>query len=307
MKLRAKTSIKRREVYPRPVVDGHEVPDTAFYRLRSRVESLLVSRGEREEAEIEGIVRAQPGVTRSNTVAVISPKGGVGKTTNTFLIGNLLSTHLKLRAIAVDANPDFGTLAALAPDELRSEHSLADLIANLDDVQTAAALRPYVSQLPSGLHILGAPGDAEAMAQMTPDLYGQLLAFLSLFYEVVLLDLGTGITDPLAQFAIERADQVVVITTPEWITANQVLGALEHLAHERATVVLNKARLKSPEDHEAIEQRFREQRLHRSVVIPFDERLQVMLDSGTYSLEALDRESRIPVKTLGLAVAEQLV
>jgi MinD-like ATPase involved in chromosome partitioning or flagellar assembly len=142
---------------------------------------------------------------------------------------------------------------------------------------------------------------------MTPDLYGQLLAFLSLFYEVVLLDLGTGITDPLAQFAIERADQVVVITTPEWITANQVLGALEHLAHERATVVLNKARIKSPEDHEAIEQRFREQRLHRSVVIPFDERLQVMLDSGTYSLEALDREPRIAVKTLGLAVAEQLV
>src|SRR4051812_30467233 len=307
MKLRAKTSIKRREVYPRAVVDGHEVPDNALYRLRSRIASMLVSRGERQEAEIEGYIRSQPGVTRPNTIAVISPKGGVGKTTNTFLVGNLLSTHLKLRTIAVDANPDFGTLAALAPDELRSEQSLADLIANIEQVRTAAELRPYVSQLPSGLHLLGAPADAEAMKQMTPDLYGQLLAFLALFYEVVLLDLGTGITDPLAQFAIDRADQVVVITTPEWITANQVLGALEHLAHERATVVLNKARLKSPEDHEAIEQRFREQRLHRSVVIPFDERLQVMLDSGTYSLEALDREPRIAVKTLGLAVAEQLV
>jgi MinD-like ATPase involved in chromosome partitioning or flagellar assembly len=124
---------------------------------------------------------------------------------------------------------------------------------------------------------------------------------------VVLLDCGTGITDPLAKFAIERADQVVVVTTPEWITAATVLGALDYLTHERTTVVLNKARAKAAEDRDAIEQRFREQRLHRSVTIPYDERLQVMLDSGTYSLDRLSRDTRVPVKTLGLAVIEQLV
>jgi hypothetical protein len=32
------------------------------------------------------------------------------------------------------------------------------------------------------------------MAQMTPELYGELLAFLRRFYEVILLDLGTGVT-----------------------------------------------------------------------------------------------------------------
>jgi hypothetical protein len=32
-----------------------------------------------------------------------------------------------------------------------------------------------------------------------------------------------------------------------------------------------------------------------------------MLDTGTYSLEALDSPTRIAVKRLGLAVAEQLV
>jgi putative peptide zinc metalloprotease protein len=307
VKLRAKTSLKRREVYPGPVVDGQELRDNSVNRLRSRIQSMLVSQGEREEAELEQLIRTQPGTTRPNTVAVISPKGGVGKTTSTFLVGNLLATHLKLRSIAVDANPDFGTLAALAPDELRSERSLADLMENKDKVQTAAELRPYVSPLGTGLHVLAAPADAEAMAKMGPELYGQLLGFLSMFYEVVLLDLGTGITDPLAQFAIERADQIVVITTPEWVTANQVLGALDHLAHERATLVLNKARDKGGENRAAIEQRFREQRIHRAVTIPYDERLRIMLDSGTYSLNALDRETRMAVKTLGLAVGEQLV
>src|SRR5918997_1117343 len=36
------------------------------------------------------------------TRGMISPKGGVGKTTSTFLVGNLLASHLKLRTIAVD-------------------------------------------------------------------------------------------------------------------------------------------------------------------------------------------------------------
>ena len=55
------------------------------------------------------------------------------------------------------------------------------------------------------------------------------MAFLSCFYEVVLLDLGTGVAGPLARFAIERADQVVLVTTPEWVTASVVLEALSHL------------------------------------------------------------------------------
>jgi hypothetical protein len=42
------------------------------------------------------------------------------------------------------------------------------------------------------------------------------------------------------------------------------------------------------------------------VTIPYDERLAVMLDSGTYALESLGRASRLPIKQLGLAVAEQL-
>ena len=50
-------------------------------------------------------------MTRPNTIALISPKGGVGKTTSTFIVGNLLASHLKLRAIAVDANPTSGRSA----------------------------------------------------------------------------------------------------------------------------------------------------------------------------------------------------
>ncbi|HYN50111.1 MAG TPA: AAA family ATPase [Thermoleophilaceae bacterium] len=296
--------LKRRELYARPTIDGRPARDDALGRLRRRMESMLVSRGEREEAEVERLLLDQPGPTRPNLVALISPKGGVGKTTSTFLAGNLLASHLKLRAIAVDANPDFGTLGRLAGEHLRSSRSLAELLDNMDKLTTAAELRPYVSCLPSGLHLLAAPADARRAASLGPERYGELAAFLSCFYDVVLLDLGTGVVGPLARFAIERADQVVLVTTPEWITASVVLDALEHLQHDRTTVVVNKA--KPGAKLNGVDERFRRERLHRSVTIPYDERLALMLDSGTYSLEALSRPSRLPVKQLGLAVAEQL-
>src|SRR3954454_1313650 len=144
-------------------MDGEAVRDTPWRRLRDRIASFLVSKGESEEADIDGLIGTQAGVSRPNTISIISPKGGVGKTTNTFLVGNLLATHLQLRVIAVDANPDFGTLAALAPDELRSGKTLAELIGDWDRIRTAAALRPYVSQLATGLHLLAAPADPEVM------------------------------------------------------------------------------------------------------------------------------------------------
>jgi MinD-like ATPase involved in chromosome partitioning or flagellar assembly len=295
--------LERRDVHPGPLVDGRPASNGPAGRFRRQMGRFLVSQREREEADLERRIRTQPAVSRPNTIALISPKGGVGKTTSTFIAGNLLASHLKLRAIAVDANPDFGTLARLAPDDRRSDRSLADLLAHADRLNTAAELTPYVCRLPTGLHVLGAPADAQLTASLGPERYGELIAFLATFYEVVLLDLGTGVAGPLARFAIERADQVVLVTTPEWVTATVVLDALAHMQHERTTVVINKCSA----DVDVIEDRFRAERLHRAVTVPYDERLATMLDSGTYVLEVLGRGTRLAIKRLGLAVADQLV
>jgi MinD-like ATPase involved in chromosome partitioning or flagellar assembly len=280
-------TLTRRE----PIVDGRPVRDTALARLRGRIRGMLVSSGEREEADLERLLRSGPGVTRANTVAVASPKGGVGKTTIAFLVGNVLASHRRLSVVAVDANPEFGTLADLASDH-RAERSLADLLSELDEVATAAQLRRYVSRLPSGLHLLAAPHAAVAPAD-----YGRLLAFLSIFYEVLIVDLGTGLTAPIARLAIERADQLVLVTTPDLTASQLTQSALDHLERERTTVLVNKA----PSDMTI------PAGIRRSVVLPADEQLQLMLESGTYSLGALPRRIRVSVKRLALAVSEQLV
>jgi MinD-like ATPase involved in chromosome partitioning or flagellar assembly len=299
-------TLKRRDLYPDALIDGVPARNWAGARLARQFQRALVTRGERAEGELERRIRSLPGVSRPNVVALVSPKGGVGKTTSTFLLGNLLSTHLNLRVVAVDANPDFGTLGRLAPDERRSERSLVDLIERADGLRTAAELNQFVSRLPTGLHVLAAPAEAEFTERLGPDRYGELVAFLSCFYEVVLLDLGTGVAGPLARFALERADQVVLVTTPDWVTATVVLDALAHVRHDRTTLVLNKTRFGAAE-LPLVEARFRRERVHRSVLIPHDEQLATMLDSGCYALDALTRATRVAIKQLGLSAAEQLV
>ncbi len=274
--------------------------------MRALAQRTLVTAGEREEAELERRIRATPDVTRPNVVAVVSPRGGVGKTTGTLVVGTLLATHLRLRVIAVDAAGAFGTLGRLVPEARRCERSLADLLRDADRLHTAAQLRRYVCTLPSGLHVLAGPRDPQAAAGLRPQRYGELIAFLSSFYEVVLLDLGPGLVGPLARLAIERADQLLLATTPEWLSTPIMLEALGELPAERTTVMVNRSLLR-PADARTVEQRLRAEHSQRAVTIPYDEQLAAMLDSGTYSLEALRRPSRVAIKRLGFAVAERLV
>jgi len=304
----SRPSMSRRDVYTEPMRDGRRVPSGPLTQLSAWLKLKLSSELQRREWSVDDQLAHAPSMTRPNTVAVISPKGGVGKTTISFVLGNLLAEQLRLRVVALDANPDFGTLASLAPDQQRSARSLADLLADSTQIESPAELNPYVARLPTGLHLLGAPAHAELMAQITPGLYSRLLDFLERFYEVVILDLGTGITDPLAQFAVERADQTVVITTPEWVTAAGVLGALRYLQLEQGTLVLNQVPTgRHAGNREVIEANFRRHAVDTSATIPYDERLRVMLDTGTYALSALKLGTRVPVKELGAAIAYQFV
>jgi MinD-like ATPase involved in chromosome partitioning or flagellar assembly len=303
--------LQRADLYRGRLDDDHLAPATPWGRIAGWIENKLTSKGERAEAELDrrlaGLGRS---LSRTNHVAVVSPKGGVGKTTCTFLVGDVLARYLRLRVVAVDANPDYGTLGSLAPDRLRSDRSLADLLERLDQIKAPGELRPYVAPLESGLHLLAAPQRADVMATLGPEHYERLIAFLGRFYELILLDLGTGLTDPLARYALTAADQTIVVSTPEWVTADRVLAALRDLettlSAGRVTAVLNQAPAGSAVDRQMIESAFRRAQLARPVTVPHDPRLREALDAGAYHLDTLPRPTRIAIKQLALTVAEAL-
>jgi MinD-like ATPase involved in chromosome partitioning or flagellar assembly len=286
----------------RPLIDGRPARQGTLARLHRRGQRLMVTRAEQDEAQLEQRLLAHAGVSRANTVAVMSPTGGVGKTACTFLIGNLLAAQLKLRVVAVDGNPAFGTLANLVPGGRQPDRGLAELLSDADHLFTAAEVGSYVARLPTGLHILAARRDSEHAVPLEADWYGELVALLSCFYEVVILDLGPGVVGPLARFAAGRSDQIVLVTTPDWAASNAGLEALHHLRRrERTTVVINGVRSDT-----ALEERFEAEDPHSAVAIPYDVQLTAMLDTRTYSLAALTSATRFAIKRLGLAVAEQL-
>lgn len=299
--------IARRDVYRHPVVAGRERPNTFVSRLVARLKDGFTSSGERREQLLNAGLSTLPPVSRTNVIAVLSPKGGVGKTTSTYLIGDALADLGRSNVVAVDANPDYGTLGLLAPDAIRSDLTLADLLERFEERPSFAQLRPFLSQVPSGLKLLRAPADEQVMRAMKPEQYDKLLALLAQHVEVVLLDCGTGLAGDLAQWAISRADQVVIVTTPDWMTSNNVAGALGLVRRsEQATLVLNQARSRGPGDQRAIEEHFRRQAIDQRVTIPYDEQLRTMLDTATYDLAQLKRPTRLAIKQLAALMGEGL-
>jgi hypothetical protein len=111
------------------------------------------------------------------------------------------------------------------------------------------------------------------------------------------------------------------VTTPEYVTGQKVLGALRYMVEAedhpvrgleddgegpQLTVVLNKAP-SSRGGRRELEHKFRAAGVRRHIVIPEDEQLATMLDSGTYTLPALRKATRLPVKRFGALVTERLV
>ncbi len=135
----------------------------------------------------------------------------------------------------------------------------------------------YVTALPSGLHLLGAPRDATVMAELGPDGYGELLALLCTFYELVAARPGHRRGGRLAQFAIARSTRSCSSPPPSGGEQLGVSGARtpRTRAHHRRRH--NSTRADPPTC--GAERRLRERRLHRSVAIPQDEQLAAMLDS----------------------------
>ncbi len=81
--------------------------------------------GKKEEAERQRkleLIRTP--VLSCYRIAVISLKGGVGKTTTTTALGATLSTERQDKVIAIDANPDAGTLGRRVIDVLGKQYPI---------------------------------------------------------------------------------------------------------------------------------------------------------------------------------------
>jgi putative peptide zinc metalloprotease protein len=226
------------------------------------------------EDSMQERIRAR--VITARKIAFASAKGGVGKTTTTLMCGHALATHRLDRIIAVDANPDAGSLGYRV--ERETEATLSDLLRRADNVESYADIRELTSLAPSRLEVLASENDPAISQALVEADYRRAVAALERFYSVVLCDLGTGLLDSATQGIMKFSNQIVVVTAPS-VDAGRVasftLDFVERrspLKAQNAVVLINNVRRDSLVDVKSLAKYFRG-RARAVVTIPYDRHL----------------------------------
>jgi MinD-like ATPase involved in chromosome partitioning or flagellar assembly len=194
-------------------------------------------------------------------VPVLTRKGGVGKTTITTLLGMAMASVRDDRVIAIDANPDRGTLSERVPRStgatVRDVVNLASGIAGFTD------FAELVSKDPTRLHVLASDTDPLLSEAFDEDDYNVVADQAARFYSIVLTDCGTGVVHSVMKPTLERADGLVIVSggsidearlaseTLTWLEANGygVLVKKSIVALNTATQGTNVVKLDEIEDH----------------------------------------------------------
>ena len=280
---------------------------SALYRASGTLINLGDSKKARERKELSRRIAAPlPGGARF--VPVLSRKGGVGKTTVTTLLGMALADARDDRVIAVDANPDRGTLAERIART--SGKTIRDLVRIKDEVVGYNDLSTIVARDETRLDVLASDADPRVSEAFGDDDYRAAAEVAAHYYSVVLTDTGTGIVHSVMSATLERADSLVVVaglSIDEARLASETLTWLETNGYgdrvRNAVVVLNTTRPGSPLVRaDEVEAHFRT-RVRSVIRMPYDSHIASGAAIGFHEIHPATREA---ARQLAAAVVESL-
>lgn len=254
-------------------------------------------------------------------VAVWAQKGGVGKTTMTVALGVTTAMHRTDKILAIDVNPDGGSLAVRVPSTTRKT------ILDLRDALRGGYISPndfdrFVNHAPHRLDSIVMPPGKKAETDHI--LTGQDYTLISdaleerYPYRMIYTDCGTNLSDSVMTGVISRADQLVIATTTVMDEATVTAGGLDALVREgygdlvrnAITVIVDKA----PRDSNADTQREIESTAEQikkwfaemtSEVIsaPYDSRIRI---GGVFDPSTISSESQLAHLELTRAIVLRL-
>ena len=244
----------------------------------------------------------EPRLRRCVTIAVMSPKGGVGKTTISALLGMLFAYLRQDHVVSVDTNPDYGSLGR----SLTPEHStfVDDLLPLLDDSSlTVTALELYLGRGPHGLMVLPSPTDPERMALLDEAGYVRVIRRLQAIAGVVILDCGTGLHEPAAQAALKTSDQVLLITDAEPATASIVAEAARMLSRTAPVLLVVNKMLAAGSRLNLEALATLVPRAHGVLSVPLETRAASHLAAGDFNWRSAPKGWRLAVREIAAMLA----
>lgn len=276
----------------------------AVYQATAGTINLGPSEAELREREL--VARVKNPVFGCRRIAVISRKGGVGKTTTTLNLGHTFAAHRGDRVVALDGNPDAGSLGYRVRRETAA--TVTDLLRDSHIIDRYSDVRAYTSQAPTRLEVVASNDDPRITQALGRDDYKNISEILERHYNLILLDTGTGILDSATRGILDLADQVVVVMAPSLDGARAASLTLDWLEEhdygdlvEGAVAVVNGVRGRDGlVELDRVEEHF-ESRCATVVRIPWDPHL----DAGAETMpEDLKRGTREAYLQLAAAVAE---
>jgi MinD-like ATPase involved in chromosome partitioning or flagellar assembly len=239
-------------------------------------------------------------------IAVLSLKGGVGKTTITATLGAVFASIRGDRVVAVDANPDRGTLSQKVP--LETPATVRHLLRDAEGIQRYSDVRSYTNQGPSRLEILASESDPAVSEAFSADDYTRTLQVLERFYSLVLTDCGTGLLHSAMSAVLAKADVLIVVSSGSVDGARSASATLDWLdahGHEElvrnSIAVINAVRPRSGKvDMQKVVDHF-SRRCRAVRLVPFDPHLE---EGAEIDLDLLKRDTREALIELAAVVAE---
>ena len=261
------------------------------------------SRTEREEDDLLTVVRTP--LRGDYRIAVMSLKGGVGKTTTTVALGGVFASERGDRVIAIDANPDLGTLAqrTAAPGPA----TIRDLLA-AEDTSRYPQVKAFTTQADSRLEVIGSERDPAVSEAFSESDYRRAIEILQHHYNVILTDCGTGLMHSAMAGVLDLANSLVLVTssaldgaqsasaTLDWL----VMHGYEQLAANSVVVLSSSVPGKPTVDINQIVEHFRS-RTRAVHVIPYDRHLA---EGAVVDMDRMARPTLTAYRQLAASIAE---
>lgn len=276
----------------------------AVYRSSGKLLNPGESPADRKHREL--IARVNQPLRGCYKIAMLSLKGGVGKTTTTTTLGATFASFRGDRVVAVDANPDRGTLSQKLP--LETTATVRHLLRDEAEITRYSDVRAYTSQGASRLEILASEQDPAVSEAFSEEDYRRVVSKLEHFYNLVITDCGTGLMHSAMKGVLDLADSLVIVSSGSVDGARSASATLDWLdAHgygslvQRSVAVINSVRPKRGSvDLDKLSQHFGA-RMRGVCQVPFDPHLE---EGAEIDLDRLEDETRASLLELAATVAD---
>ena len=242
-------------------------------------------------------------------IPVLTRKGGVGKTTISTLLGMAMAQVREDRVIAIDANPDRGTLAERVSKSTR--FTVRDVVNRAAAIDGFSEFSNMVSRDETRLDVLASDADPMLSEAFNEGDYNVVADMAARYYSIVLTDCGTGIVHSVMRPTLQRANSIVIVSggsVDEARLASETLTWLEANGYgelvRNSVVALNtatQATLLVKLDE--IEQHFRT-RVRSVIRIPYDPALAA---GSVIKFNELKKQTRDAARELAAEVIGSIV